>query len=73
MDKSIQLTDQEKELILAYASNDMNTAKTARALYFHKNNVLYHLKSIYKKSKLNPRCFYDLCKLVTYARIESIK
>jgi hypothetical protein len=46
----------------------MNVQATATQLYFHRNSVLYHLNTVYKRTGKNPRNFYDLCELVPLAR-----
>jgi len=71
MNRVIKLTSRERKILLAYADNNMNAAKTADALFFHKNTVLYQLDNIHKKYKMDPRCFYDLCKLVCCAQVEN--
>ena len=68
----INLTDREKKILEAYANNNMSLGKTAKALYYHKNTVLYHLKRIREKYELNPNNFYDLCKLFGYVKVEDV-
>ena len=61
------MTPIEKEIVLAYAKNNMNACKTAREVHYHHNNVKYHLSKIHDKYGLDPRVFYDLVKLVEIA------
>lgn len=68
----ISLTDSEKKILEAYANNNMSLGKTAKALFYHKNTVLYHLKCIREKYGLNPNNFYDLCKLFGYVKAEDV-
>ena len=61
------MTLRQAKIIFAYAENDMNTAATAKQLYYHKRTVSYHLLKIQKQMGWNPRKFYDLCYLVGVA------
>ena len=58
------ITGREAEIIVALADNSMNVSDTARNTYLHRNTVEYHIAKIRKKTGLNPKCFYDLCKLI---------
>ena len=58
------LTDNEKELIRAMADHDMNVNAAARAMYHHRNSVIYHVEKIKHKTGLDPRRFYDLVSLI---------
>ncbi len=60
-----KLTDADKEIVLAFAENNMDTSKTARSSVYHRNTIKYHLEQIQKKTKLDPRRFYDLVELVS--------
>lgn len=58
----------EKEIVLAFAKNNMSKTKTATELYRHRNTVIYHLEKIQKSFGLDPQNFYDLIKLVEIAK-----
>lgn len=58
------MTQIQEAVIKELANNDMNVAKTARALYFHRNTVDYHVRQIRLETGLNPLNFYDLLKLL---------
>lgn len=58
------MDERYKAIIESMANNDMNTASVSRELYFHWNTTAYHLDKIREKTGLDPRCFYDLVKLV---------
>ena len=58
------LTAKEKEIILAYANNDMVLINTAADVGLDFRTVAAKLDIIYKVTKLNPRKFFDLIKLV---------
>lgn len=62
------LTSEQKQYVLSYAKNDMNLCKTAQE-YGVKHETFWHrFKRIHEKTGLNPRCFYDLIKLVEMAK-----
>lgn len=63
-----QLTPKQAKLILVFAECDMRPAKAAPILGCHKNTVDYRLTRIWKNTGLDPKCFYDLCKLVKKAK-----
>lgn len=58
------LTERDREVVLAFAKNNMDAAKAARDMPMHRNSVIYHLERVKKKTGLNPLVFYDLVKLV---------
>lgn len=58
------MDERDVEIILALADNNMNKLKTARALYMHRNNILYHIHKVKRITGLDPTNFHDLCKLV---------
>lgn len=60
-----KLTQEDKNVILAFAENDMTDSKTARDLSYHRNTIKYHIIKVEEKTGLNPRKFYDLIKLVS--------
>lgn len=62
------LTMKQAQVILALAECDMRPAKAAVVLHHHKNSVEYHIEKIRKSTGLDPKSFYDLCKLVKMAR-----
>ena len=63
-----KLTAVDFEIILALADNNMNVVETARVLFMHRNNVVYHIGKVKKRTGLDPTKFYDLVKLVRIAR-----
>lgn len=58
------LSKRQKEIIKAFAENNMNATETAKSLYMHRNAVIYHIGEIKRKTGLNARRFYDLLKLL---------
>ena len=61
------MTEYEKEIILAYAKNDMDVCKTARFMFKHSNTIRYQLDKMRDKYGLNPYVFFDLVELVKMA------
>lgn len=63
-----QLMDETKaRVICALAHADLNTTKAAVYLKYHRNNVDYHISEIRKATGLDPKSFFDLCKLYMIA------
>ena len=58
------MDERDVQIILAMAENDMYVSKVAEAMFMHYNTVVYHIHKIQKITGLDPRRFYDLCKLV---------
>lgn len=63
-----KLDEQDFELILSFAANNMNCTNTGKAMYMHYNSIRYRLESIQRKTGLDPRKFYDLVELVKMAK-----
>lgn len=58
------MTRVDAEVVLALADNNMNVSVTAKALYMHRNNVIYHLRKVKSETGLDPMKFYDLYELI---------
>lgn len=58
------LTFEEKLFIKSYADNNMRLCPAARVSYCNYQTLDFRLSQIYKRTKLNPRNFYDLVKLM---------
>ncbi len=58
------MTETNKEVVLAYAENNMNAVQTAKNAHFHLNTVNRNLDKVLERTGLNPRVFYDLVELV---------
>ena len=58
------LTRKQSQAIIAMADCDMRPSKAAAILGLHKNTIEYHATNIRSTTGLDPKCFYDLCKLV---------
>lgn len=53
-------------LIKAFAKGNMRLANAAAETGLNESTIRRRLSSIYKKSKLDPRLFYELRKLIEY-------
>lgn len=60
-EKMISLHDFERK-------DNMNVTDVARAIFTHRNTVLYHLNKVKQQTGLDPRRFYDLVELVQIAQ-----
>lgn len=58
------LLDKDAETILAFAEANMRLVGAGEILGIDYRTIDNRLNYIYKRSKLNPKKFYDLCKLV---------
>lgn len=58
------MDERDVKIILAIADSAMNLNAVARALFMHRNTVVYHIGKIKKITGLDATDFYDLCKLV---------
>lgn len=64
------LDEKKKAFILAMAECDLNEAKVARVMNYHRNTVIYHCEQIHKQTGLDPNRFYDLVKLLEMVKDE---
>ena len=64
LEKGETMDERDVEIILALADNNMNESETSRALYMHRNTVIYRLRKVKRLTGLDPMNFHDLCKLV---------
>ena len=62
------MTDTERDVILAFAENNMHSRATADMLHYHRNTIEYHLSKIKRVYNLDPKNFYDLVELVRLAK-----
>lgn len=58
------LTDKQKVFVMAFAENDMNLEKTAKAVFYSAPNVAHYLRRVAAGTGLDPKKFYDLVDLV---------
>ena len=58
------MTDIDREIIKALANNNLNTTKSAKALFMGRRTLYRHINKIHKLTGLNPLNFWDLVKLL---------
>lgn len=56
------------ETLEAYADCNMRMTVAAEKLFVHNHTVMYRLEKIKEQTKLDPRNFHDLAKLLGYIR-----
>lgn len=59
---------EDAHIVIAMANRNMNVTDVARAIFAHRNTVLYHLDKVKQQTGLDPRRFYDLVELVRMAQ-----
>lgn len=62
------MNKEDAHIVVAMANHNMNATDVARAIFVHRNTVLYHLDKVKRQTGLDPRRFYDLVKLVKMAQ-----
>ena len=63
------MNKEDAHIVIAMANHNMNVTDVARAIFAHRNTVLYHLDKVKRQSGLDPRRFYDLVELVKMAQV----
>lgn len=58
------MTQQQSEIVKAFADCNMNVQATANSMCYHRNTIIYHLQKVKKDTGLDPMRFYDLVKLL---------
>ena len=59
-----QMTECQKEILLALAACSLNMAAVSRKLYMHRKTVAYQVEKIKRETGLDPLNFYQLVKLL---------
>ena len=54
------LTHQEQDILIDFMYCDMNISKVAAKHHLHRYQIYHMFDEIREKTKLDPRCFYDL-------------
>lgn len=62
------MNKEDAHIVVAMANHNMNATDVARAIFSHRNKVLYHLDKVKQQTGLDPRRFYDLVELVKMAQ-----
>lgn len=65
LDASEELTDLDKKILLTYAATGMSLSATASRLHYSRSAIVYHMKRIREKKRLDPLDFYDLYELIS--------
>lgn len=68
----MKLTPTQINIIRALAEFNMSTGKVADNLFYHRNTVVYHIERIKVQTGLNPKKFYDLCKLLEMIKEDTV-
>lgn len=59
-----ELTDLDRECVIAYADANNSACVAANNIHVHCNTVYYHLNQVKKKTGLDPANVYDLVKIL---------
>lgn len=62
------MNKEDAHIVIAMANHNMKVTDVARAIFAHRNTVLYHLDKVKQQTGLDPRRFYDLVELVKIAQ-----
>lgn len=62
------MNKEDAHIVIAMANHNTNVTDVARAIFAHRNTVLYHLNKVKQQTGLDPRRFYDLVELVKMAQ-----
>lgn len=62
------MNKEDAHIVIAMANHNMNVTDVTRAIFAHRNTVLYHLNKVKQQTGLDPRRFYDLVELVRMAQ-----
>jgi hypothetical protein len=62
------MNKEDAHIVVAMANHNMNVTNVARAIFVHRNTVLYHLNKVKQQTGLDARWFYDLVELVKMAQ-----
>lgn len=58
------ITEEEKDMVLSFAKNNMRYRVTAREYYISHPGFMYHIRKIKVKTGFDPEKFYELYQLV---------
>ena len=62
----MEITAQERELLMAFADTNMSITKTASVLEVDRRTVINRLEAMYKRIKVDPHQFWTLYYLIAY-------
>ena len=55
----LESTGVDEEFIRDFALNDLNVSKASKAMYIHRNTMIYKLDKLKEVSNFDLRCFID--------------
>ena len=58
-----------RSILKSLADNNLNACAVARELHYHHHAIEYHCRGIQRDTGLNPKCFYDMIKLLKMYKI----
>lgn len=58
------LTQHQKDILIAFANNDMKIHRVAKQLNYSRNTIEYHLNAVKNVTGLDPRTFHGLTALM---------
>ena len=61
------MTNKEAVVIIGLAQSNLNITKTAEKLNWSKSTLVYYLNKVKKETGANPKCFRDMCRLLSMA------
>ena len=61
------MTEQQAKMVLAYAKGSMRARAAASEVFVTAGDVHYQFKKIKQETGLDPKNFFDLCRLVGIA------
>lgn len=73
LDFILSRTGVAEEFICEFAKNDLNASKASKALYMHRNTVLYKVEKLLEMTGFDVRCFLDLYILYSLIDKKDIK
>lgn len=68
----IDLTQHQKDILIAFANNDMKIHRTAKQLHYARGTIEHHLNAIKKATDIDPRTFRGLMSLIFKIRSETL-
>lgn len=69
LDFILYRTGVDKNYLTEFAKSDLNTSKASKALYMHRNTVLYKADKLYEMTSFDVRSFMDL--YILYSLIDN--
>ena len=61
------MTEHQAKVVMAFAKNNMRAKDTGKYLHVVEQDVHYHLRRVKEITGLDPKNFFELCRLVGIA------